>query len=327
MGDSDMGRTILVVDDNPTILQLLDVLLGTQFHVVTALSGDDALRAVADPATPPVDAAVVDVMMPEMDGFTLVGHLRAAVRADLPIVMLTAMDDAEHKQQAHALAVAAYITKPFEPELLLATLDLIVPTPSAVPVAPSPDRVGRALAVQLDRRLPRSWLVWDMEVLEDIVVVHLEHVDDDGEATGRVLAGIAVALTSGWRCPTPPAVAAAPLDIVFGVDLATGEVRWGEPRSDGALVRFPEANRLPGSGEEMLGLSAVRPTAPAAAGGPGPTAAGVSLSRVFGGDVAAWVAWLGDRGVDPRVLADLAVVLDLRDRTDITSLVEPPEDG
>ena len=114
---------ILVVDDEPNIVELLTVSLKFQgFDVHTANSGTDALR-VARELNP--DAYILDVMMPGMDGFELLGKLRAE-GLDGPVLYLTAKDSVD--QRIHGLTIGAddYVTKPFSLEEVITRLRVIL---------------------------------------------------------------------------------------------------------------------------------------------------------------------------------------------------------
>ena len=96
---------ILVVEDDPQ-LQLLyrSVLERAGFSVITALNGEDALKKLE--ATH-IELIITDVMMPEMDGYDLVGSLRNA-RFDMPVLMITA------KKRGFKLGADDYMTKPID---------------------------------------------------------------------------------------------------------------------------------------------------------------------------------------------------------------------
>ena len=113
---------VLVADDDEDILALVGLRLERAgYEVITAKDGIEALEAI-DGRTP--DVAVVDVMMPRMDGHELVRRLRAAPEtASLPILVLTA---AVHDRVAEASAAAgadAHMRKPFSPRDLVGKLD------------------------------------------------------------------------------------------------------------------------------------------------------------------------------------------------------------
>ncbi len=109
--------TLLVVDDNDTVLELLDLLLSHHGStVVRAKSGAECLAVVRER---PVDVVILDVMMPGMDGIEVSAELK---RADpsLPIILLTAKDDLKTRTAAMSLGVNEFIAKPIHNRDLLA---------------------------------------------------------------------------------------------------------------------------------------------------------------------------------------------------------------
>ncbi|MDO5670412.1 MAG: response regulator transcription factor [Corynebacterium sp.] len=114
---------VLVVDDEPNIVELLNVSLKFQgFDVHTASSGTEALR-IAREVHP--DAYILDVMMPGMDGFELLTKLRSE-GLDGPVLYLTAKDAVENR--IHGLTIGAddYVTKPFSLEEVITRLRVIL---------------------------------------------------------------------------------------------------------------------------------------------------------------------------------------------------------
>lgn len=120
-----MSKRLLVVDDEPNLLRAVAaVLRGEGFEVSTARSGREALVAVAQNAP---DIIVSDVRMPGMDGFELARRLRHAPNfALLPIIFLTAKDETEDRIEGFRSGVDAYLTKPFEPDELVAVINNIL---------------------------------------------------------------------------------------------------------------------------------------------------------------------------------------------------------
>jgi DNA-binding response OmpR family regulator len=111
--------TVLVVDDDPDVLLMLRVQLEVDgFRVVTAEQGHRALQLVQRRLP---HAAILDLMMPGMDGFTVARRLRQQ-QADLPIIMLTAIDEEERKVEGLQHFADDYVTKPFSYRELLARL-------------------------------------------------------------------------------------------------------------------------------------------------------------------------------------------------------------
>ena len=114
---------VLVVDDEPNIVELLTVSLKFQnFEVYSANSGNESLR-IAREVNP--DAYILDVMMPGMDGFELLGKLRQE-GLDGPVLYLTAKDGVD--QRIHGLTIGAddYVTKPFSLEEVITRLRVIM---------------------------------------------------------------------------------------------------------------------------------------------------------------------------------------------------------
>ena len=123
MADNSQNLKVLVVDDEPNIVELLTVSLKFQgFEVETANSGAAAIE-LAHSWKP--DAYILDVMMPEMDGFELLSKLRAE-GLDAPVLFLTAKDAVEDR--IHGLTIGAddYVTKPFSLEEVITRLRVIL---------------------------------------------------------------------------------------------------------------------------------------------------------------------------------------------------------
>jgi two-component system OmpR family response regulator len=120
--DSEQVR-ILVVDDEPNIVDVISMALRFEgFGVESASTGADAIAAVA--ARPP-QLLVLDVMLPDIDGFEVARRL-ASARAEVPIIFLTARDSTE--DVVHGLTVGGddYVTKPFSLEELVARIRTIL---------------------------------------------------------------------------------------------------------------------------------------------------------------------------------------------------------
>ncbi|MBA3247598.1 MAG: response regulator transcription factor [Pyrinomonadaceae bacterium] len=120
-----MAKRLLVVDDEPNLLQAVAICLRAEgYEVATARNGAEALLKVAE--TLP-DLMISDIRMPGMDGYTLVRQLRAAHRTViLPVVFLTAKDETADRIAGFRSGVDAYLTKPFEPDELIAIVSNIL---------------------------------------------------------------------------------------------------------------------------------------------------------------------------------------------------------
>ena len=112
-------QTILIVDDTPENLIVLGELLQPYYRVRAASSGARALRIAA--LDPKPDLVLLDVMMPEMDGYAVLSRLRDdPATQDIPVVFVTAMDTIEDEQRGFDLGAVDYITKPLRPAIVLA---------------------------------------------------------------------------------------------------------------------------------------------------------------------------------------------------------------
>jgi len=104
-----MSERLLLIDDDPTLLELLSVHLRTAgYEVLTADRGEDGIRLALEAQ---VDLVVLDVMMPGMDGWEVCRRLRDA--SGIPILMLTAKSEEFDKLRGFHLGVDDYVSKPF----------------------------------------------------------------------------------------------------------------------------------------------------------------------------------------------------------------------
>ena len=119
---------VLVVDDEETIRTLLQAHLKQMGHrVISASSGDEALVAVRKHGAP--DVAVLDVRLPDIEGFELAQKLRAETGCEhLPIIFLSAKVDQEHIDRGRELN-AVYLTKPYVRSALANAIDKAVVQP------------------------------------------------------------------------------------------------------------------------------------------------------------------------------------------------------
>jgi len=140
-------QRILIVDDDPNLLMLVsEQLRDDGFEVTTARDGAEALRSL-ERSWP--DLLIVDLMMPRIDGLTLARRVKE--HADLPVIVLSAIDSGDSKASALEEVAEDYVTKPFHyPELrarihrVLRRIGDTIPS-GAIPLGPS-------LVLQLQRR-------------------------------------------------------------------------------------------------------------------------------------------------------------------------------
>lgn len=117
-----MKPRILIVDDEMDIRELIGFYLKKEgFDVLEAGNGDEALDILDNEY---VDLAIVDVMMPVMDGFELVENIKEY--KDVPIIMLTAKGESKDKLRGFSVGVDDYVVKPFDPSELLARVKVIL---------------------------------------------------------------------------------------------------------------------------------------------------------------------------------------------------------
>jgi len=125
--------TILVADDEDNIFQLAKLYLGKEgFHVLHAADGKEALQRVADDRP---NLLILDIMLPEMDGWDVCRQLRQE-NNDIPIIMLTARDDDVDKIVGLELGADDYVTKPFNPRELVARVKALLRRVDSRPKAP-----------------------------------------------------------------------------------------------------------------------------------------------------------------------------------------------
>ncbi len=114
-------RTILIVDDSPTIRRMVKASLGSLAAVFTeASSGLDAIETLAVRGA---DAVILDLNMPDMHGLDVLRFVRMhAQYADVPVLVLTTRGDTESRGAAMQAGASAYMTKPFSPPALAAAV-------------------------------------------------------------------------------------------------------------------------------------------------------------------------------------------------------------
>lgn len=124
MKDSVTGdqKQLLLIDDDPNLILLVkDYLEFRGYNVITAENGREALN-VLEQETP--DMIICDVMMPEMDGYSFVEHVRANPQTEwIPILFLSAKGQSQDRVKGLNTGADVYMVKPFEPEELVAQVE------------------------------------------------------------------------------------------------------------------------------------------------------------------------------------------------------------
>ncbi|MGH2788225.1 MAG: response regulator transcription factor [Actinomycetota bacterium] len=125
---SDAAKRVLVCDDDPVILRLLQVNLELEgYDVVTGRNGEDAVRLAAE-NTP--DLVILDIMMPRLDGYQACAEIKSAeATKDVPVVFLSAKAQQSDIDRGKEYGVSEYMTKPFDPNELLSVVDRLLRRP------------------------------------------------------------------------------------------------------------------------------------------------------------------------------------------------------
>ncbi|WP_300701741.1 two-component regulator propeller domain-containing protein [Bacteroides sp.] len=117
---TESQHTLLIVEDNEDLLQLMVKLLGTEYEIYTATNGKEALEVIEQEE---IDLIVSDVMMPEMDGIELCQYIKNNIdTSHIPIILLTAKNKEEDRVEAYESGADGFISKPFNLSVLHARI-------------------------------------------------------------------------------------------------------------------------------------------------------------------------------------------------------------
>jgi CheY-like chemotaxis protein len=115
-------KTVLIADDDPiTVKKLTEGLAPSDYSVLSARSGKECI-AVAAEQNP--DVILLDVIMPEMDGLEALAELRKS--SNVPVVIMSAFGNGDKVEQARKLGIECFLNKPFDTEVLVELLDVIL---------------------------------------------------------------------------------------------------------------------------------------------------------------------------------------------------------
>jgi two-component system chemotaxis response regulator CheY len=115
-----MEKTILVVDDSPTVVKFVSFSLKSKgFHIVTACDGMDAIEKMSS-MHGDIDLVITDLNMPNLDGYGLIDTLRQNQKyKDTPIIILTSEDDDKDMEKGIDVGANSYLVKPFKSNILI----------------------------------------------------------------------------------------------------------------------------------------------------------------------------------------------------------------
>jgi putative two-component system response regulator len=118
-------KTILVVDDEPTNIDVIKNVLQDGYKIKAAINGTKALAAAAKLPLP--DLILLDIMMPELDGYEVCRRLKANPETRrIPVVFLSAKVTPDEQRRGMEMGAVAYLTKPVDPQSLLDTIDVVL---------------------------------------------------------------------------------------------------------------------------------------------------------------------------------------------------------
>jgi DNA-binding response OmpR family regulator len=142
-------RTILVVDDEQRMAEAVAMNLELEgFQIITATNGEEAVRKVTEDLP---DLVIMDVMMPEMDGFEALRRIREI--STTPVIMLTVRGDEGDKIRGLDLGADDYVNKPFSPQELVSRVRAVLRrTEMPSPVPKTEIRVDNDLSIDFNRR-------------------------------------------------------------------------------------------------------------------------------------------------------------------------------
>ncbi|AEG93610.1 adenylate/guanylate cyclase domain-containing protein [Ramlibacter tataouinensis] len=176
---------ILIVDDSDDNLYLMSALLADSYEVVTASGGLQALQ-IARSAQPP-DLILLDILMPDMDGYEVLRRLKAdPCSAGIPVIFLTALTSVPQEQLGLDLGAVDYITKPISPPVLLArTKSHLERSVNARQLEALSAQLGRYLAPQVVQSLLDGSQQAEIRAQRKKLTVFFSDIKDFTVATAR----------------------------------------------------------------------------------------------------------------------------------------------
>ncbi len=176
---------ILVVDDTEDIRYFLSTLLQDRYEVIAAASGEAGLQAATSGVRPEI--ILLDVMMPDMDGYEVMRQLAGDPRtADIPVIFLTALASVEEEQYGLDLGATDYITKPISPPILLARVRMhLERSANAKRLKTLSEQLSRYLAPQVYQSLFDGSRQAEIETQRKWLTVFFSDIKNFTESTGK----------------------------------------------------------------------------------------------------------------------------------------------
>ena len=182
----DYREHILVVDDDISLLEQAEAFLSRKYEVSVAASGEQAIRYLQRGM--PADLILLDILMPEKDGYQTLREIRELLNGcNIPVIFLTSLNDADSELQGLSEGAADYITKPFNPEVLLARVALRLHTGNQLdekklealpePLTDAELKVARLLARSHTNKEIASELHYAVDTVKKLVSGILEKLD------------------------------------------------------------------------------------------------------------------------------------------------------
>ncbi|WP_205749255.1 response regulator [Desulfopila sp. IMCC35008] len=214
---------ILVVDDTPSNIKILNNLLCKDYRVSIATNGAEALE-VAHSQLP--DLILLDIMMPEMDGYEVCRRLKKDTTTNnIPIIFVTAKSELGDEQKGLQLGAVDYITKPFSPPITLARirnhLDL-------KQVRDNLEQLVRERTAELQRK------VVELEARDKLIRIQMQSADRP-TVESEILSTVGMVIEPDWLCLVYPAKEkSANNTVLSAVHTVNG------PASSGRIVSQPD---------------------------------------------------------------------------------------
>ena len=180
-----LPKQVLVVDDTDDNLFLMRSLLEDTYAVITAASGLEALALANSSAQP--DLILLDIMMPDMDGYEVLRRLRQnTATASIPVIFLTALSTIEEEQLGLDLGAVDYITKPISPPVLMARVQShLERSHSARRLQALSEKLSRYLAPQVYQSLFEGSQQGEINTKRKKLTVFFSDIKDFTESTAK----------------------------------------------------------------------------------------------------------------------------------------------